>query len=129
MLSICSSLAVLPDPRRGNAWRHKLLDVLTIALTASICGAASCVDFADFARNRESLFRGFFELPGGCRATKFLENSDEQTARYGGSTGGMPPLLGVGCLGGGSKRQQPSARLILTIQRRVQPGRESVLNP
>ena len=51
MLSIWSSLADLPDPRNGNARRHNLLDVLTIALTASICGAESCVDFADFARD------------------------------------------------------------------------------
>jgi hypothetical protein len=65
MLSIWSSLAELPDPRSGNARRHKLLDVLTIALTAWICGAESCVDFADFARDREALFREFLELPGG----------------------------------------------------------------
>src|ERR1700709_620104 len=65
MLSIWSSLADLPDPRNGNARRHNLLDVLTIALTASICGAESCVDFADFARDREALFREFLKLPGG----------------------------------------------------------------
>lgn len=65
MLAIWSSLAALPDPRSGNVRRHKLLDVLTIALTASICGAESCVDFADFARDREALFRDFLELPGG----------------------------------------------------------------
>ena len=65
MLAIWSGLAELPDPRSGNARRHKLLDVLTIALTASICGAESCVDFADFARDRETLFRDFLELPGG----------------------------------------------------------------
>jgi hypothetical protein len=39
--------------------------VLTIALVASICGAESCVDFADFARDRAALFRDFLELPGG----------------------------------------------------------------
>ena len=65
MLSIWARLADLPDPRSGNARRHKLLDVLTIALTASICGAESCVDFADFARDRETLFRDFLELRGG----------------------------------------------------------------
>ena len=65
MRTIWSHLAELPDPRSGNARRHKLLDVLTIALTASICGAESCVDFADFARDREMLFREFLELPGG----------------------------------------------------------------
>jgi hypothetical protein len=70
MASVWSSLSKLPDPRTGNARRHKLLDVLTIALVASICGAESCVaescvDFADFARDREALFRDFLELPGG----------------------------------------------------------------
>jgi hypothetical protein len=35
----------LPDPRRGNARRHDLLELLTIALSATLCGAASCVDF------------------------------------------------------------------------------------
>lgn len=65
MLSIWSSFADLKDPRTGNAQRHNLLDVLTIALTATICGAESCVDFADFACDREALFRDFLELPGG----------------------------------------------------------------
>src|SRR5829696_2852022 len=39
----------LPDPRRGNARRHDLLELLTIALSATLCGAASCVDFELFA--------------------------------------------------------------------------------
>ena len=65
MVSIWSSFSDLPDPRTGNAQRHNLLDVLTIALTATICGAESCVDFADFARDREALFRDFLDLPGG----------------------------------------------------------------
>lgn len=65
MASVWSSLATLPDPRPGHAQRHKLLDLLSIALVASICSAESCVDFADFARERERLFREFPELPGG----------------------------------------------------------------
>ena len=71
MLSIWASFADLPDPRTGNAQRHNLLDVLTIALTATICGAESCVDFADFARDREALFREFLELPGGLPSRLF----------------------------------------------------------
>jgi predicted transposase YbfD/YdcC len=55
----------LPDPRTGNARRHELLEVLTIALVGSICGAESCVDFADFARDRETLFRDFLTLENG----------------------------------------------------------------
>jgi hypothetical protein len=65
VLSIWTSFADLPDPRTGNAQRHNLLNVLTIALTATICGAESCVDFANFAFDREALFREFLELPGG----------------------------------------------------------------
>ncbi len=55
----------LPDPRTGNAKRHNLLDCLTIALTATICGAESCVEFADFGQDRRALFEEFLELPGG----------------------------------------------------------------
>lgn len=55
----------MPDPRRGNARRHDLLDILTIALVASVCGAESCVDFAEFARDREPLLREFLRLENG----------------------------------------------------------------
>ena len=60
--------AALPDPGTGNATRHELLEVLTIALVGSIYGAESCVDFADFAdfaRDREALFRDFLKLENG----------------------------------------------------------------
>jgi predicted transposase YbfD/YdcC len=63
LLGAC--FAALPDPRTGNATRHELLEVLTIALVGSICGAESCVDFADFARDREVLFRDFLKLENG----------------------------------------------------------------
>src|ERR1051325_8334035 len=60
-----STIILPPDPRNGNARRHNLLDILTIALVASICASERCVDFADFVRDREALFRDFLELPGG----------------------------------------------------------------
>lgn len=60
-----AALDDLRDPRTGNARRHDLLEVLTMALTASICGAESCSDFADFAVDREDLFREFLRLENG----------------------------------------------------------------
>lgn len=60
-----SAFDALPDPRRGNAQRHNLLEVLTMALTAAICGAETCCDFADFAVDREGLFREFLRLENG----------------------------------------------------------------
>lgn len=57
--------SLMPDPRRGNARRHHLLDILTIAVVASVCGAESCVDFAEFAVDREALLREFLRLENG----------------------------------------------------------------
>jgi hypothetical protein len=65
MASPIEKLGEIPDPRRGNAQRHALLDILTSALAASVCGAESCVDFAEFAQDRETLLRKFLSLKEG----------------------------------------------------------------
>ena len=65
MPSLITILRDIPDPRRGNAQRHDLLDILTIAVVASICGAESCVDFAEFAEDRGRLLGEFLDLSGG----------------------------------------------------------------
>ena len=64
-MALIDTLGEIPDPRRGNAQRHELLDILTIALVASVCGAESCVDFAEFAEDREPLLREFLRLENG----------------------------------------------------------------
>ena len=64
-MALIDTLGEIPDPRRGNAQRHELLDILTIALVASVCGAESCVDFAEFAEDRETLLREFLSLKNG----------------------------------------------------------------
>lgn len=65
MASLITIFREMPDPRRGNAQRHDLLDILTIALVASVCGAETCVDFAEFAEDREPLLREFLRLENG----------------------------------------------------------------
>jgi len=57
--------AELDDPRPGNAQRHKLDEIVMIALLATLCGAESGVDMALFGRSKEPLLRRFLELPGG----------------------------------------------------------------
>lgn len=54
----------LPDPRAANA-RHDLLEVLVIALAATLCGAESCSDMADFGQAKEELLRLFLRLEHG----------------------------------------------------------------
>lgn len=65
MASLMTILGEIPDPRTGNAQRHELLDILSIALVASVCGAEGCVDFAEFAVDREPLLREFLRLKNG----------------------------------------------------------------
>lgn len=60
-----SVLCGVAGPAHRQRHPAQLVEVLTIALVASICGAESCVDFADFARDRERLFREFLTLEHG----------------------------------------------------------------
>ena len=57
--------ADLVDPRRGNAQRHELDEIVMLALLTMVSGAESCVDMALFGRSKEALLRGFLRLPGG----------------------------------------------------------------
>jgi predicted transposase YbfD/YdcC len=54
----------LPDPRAPNAV-HDLLDIIVIALAATLCGAQGATDMALFARSKEKLLRQFLSLECG----------------------------------------------------------------
>ena len=54
----------MPDPRRNNA-RHKLGDILTIAIFAVICGANGWEDVAEYGRAKFSWLKTFLDLPHG----------------------------------------------------------------
>ncbi len=56
--------ADLVDPRRGNAQRHELDEIVMVALLAMVSGAETCVDMALFGRSKEALLRRFLRLPG-----------------------------------------------------------------
>jgi predicted transposase YbfD/YdcC len=57
--------AVLEDPRAESKRRHKLIDIVVIAVAAGLCGADDGVAIADFGRSREAWLRRFLELEGG----------------------------------------------------------------
>ncbi len=54
----------VPDPRADNA-RHDLVEVLLIALAATLCGADAACDMAVFGRSKEGLLRQFLRLEHG----------------------------------------------------------------
>jgi predicted transposase YbfD/YdcC len=54
----------LPDPRAANAL-HDLLDIIVVALAATLCGAQGATDMALFARAKEQALRQFLRLEHG----------------------------------------------------------------
>ena len=58
-------LGDIEDPRRGNAIRHKLVDILAIALLASLCDCTCYTEMELFGIEREEWLRGFLTLENG----------------------------------------------------------------
>ena len=52
------------DPRAGNV-RHDLVEILFIALLASLCGARTCEDFEEFGFSKRDLLANFLTLRHG----------------------------------------------------------------
>src|SRR5438874_1918620 len=53
------------DPRVAGRCDHLLIDILTVAILAVICGADDWTDIEAFGQVRESWLRQFLELPNG----------------------------------------------------------------
>ena len=62
---LTDQFAKLTDPRTGHAKRHKLIDVIVIAICAVICGADSWVDVEMFGKAKKDWFSRLLELPNG----------------------------------------------------------------
>lgn len=65
MASLITIFREEPDPRRGDARRHDLLEILKIALVASVCGVGAAWTSPEFAEDREPLLREFLRLENG----------------------------------------------------------------
>ncbi len=64
-VAICDHFADLEDPRIDRTKRHKLLDIVTLAICAVICGADTWVDVEGFGQAKLDWFRTFLEVPNG----------------------------------------------------------------
>jgi len=53
------------DPRIDRTKRHKLIDIMIIAILAVICGADSWVDVEMFGNSKKEWLKTFLELPNG----------------------------------------------------------------
>ncbi len=64
-LSLFDSLDQVPDPRRERTRLHQLVDILVIAVCATICAAETWEEIAEFGGAKESWFKKFLALPNG----------------------------------------------------------------
>ena len=104
------------DPRDFNA-RHDLAAMLFIALAATLCGAKTCVDIADFAAANEAELSQIVDLPHGApshdsfsRLFRLLDPEEmaEAFARFNAALRaglGLPPATGVVAVDGKSLRR------------------------
>lgn len=56
---------IIYDPRQEGKVRHNLIDILFIAVAASICRCDDWIDIEAWAREREDWLRKYLELPNG----------------------------------------------------------------
>lgn len=63
--TITDHFATLTDPRIDHTKRHQLLDILTIALCAIICGADEWVAMEEYGNAKREWFDTFLSLPNG----------------------------------------------------------------
>lgn len=63
--AIWDYFAELPDPRNDRGQRHKLGDIVVIAICAVICSADDWMEVAEFGEAKEPWLRTFLELPHG----------------------------------------------------------------
>jgi len=64
-LSLFDSLDQVPDPRRERTKLHQLVDILIIAVCATICAAETWEEIEEFGRAKEGWFKKFLALPNG----------------------------------------------------------------
>jgi hypothetical protein len=57
--------SIVPDPREGHAKRHRLMDILFIAVCTIICGGESFTDMELFGKAKEEWLRKLLALPHG----------------------------------------------------------------
>ena len=55
----------MEDPRAEWSIQHKLIDIITIAISSVICGADTWVDIEIYGESKYEWLKQFLELPNG----------------------------------------------------------------
>ena len=63
--SLLEYFADLPEPRIDRCKKHALIDIIAIAMLASICGAEHFTEMEEFGIRKEEWLKSFLELKNG----------------------------------------------------------------
>lgn len=63
--NLAHHLSKLPEPRKIRGKRHLLLDILIIAILATICGVDDWDGIEDFGKDQQDWLKTFLSLPNG----------------------------------------------------------------
>jgi predicted transposase YbfD/YdcC len=64
-ITIADHFTQMEDPRVERTKQHKLIDIITIAICAVICGADTWVDIETYGSSKIEWLKQFLELPNG----------------------------------------------------------------
>lgn len=145
---VAACFGEVADPRAANA-RHEFLEVLFVALAASLCGAEDCTEMALFARSKLALLRQVVKLEHGppshdtfSRVFRMIAPEPFEAAfaafmaAFGGALQGVVAIDGKALRGAYARgrRAMPlhlvnvwAAESRLVIGQRLAPGRNEVL--
>ncbi len=73
MGKVIEMFEAVPDYRKGNAIRHKLVDILMIGLLTIICNGNGFAEMVEFGRNRKQMLEEYLELPHGIPSQDTFE--------------------------------------------------------
>lgn len=65
LLDLASHFTEIEDPRVERTKRHKLLDIIVIAICGMICGAQGWVEIEEFGKEKEEWLKSILDLPNG----------------------------------------------------------------
>jgi len=65
LTSLKAHFADLPDPRMSNKCHHNLLDIVIIAICATVTGASDWQDIETFGKSKHKWLQQWLELPNG----------------------------------------------------------------
>lgn len=64
-ITIADHFSAIEDPRIDRSKQHKLIDIITIAICAVICGAEGWTDIETYGLVKYEWLKQFLELPNG----------------------------------------------------------------